>query len=599
MRAVPLSALCAATAYALVGGPRGRPVRAAPVMGVAKSPSADAVAKIASTPYDYVIAGGGTAGCVLANRLSADGTKKVLVLERGTSNPSDPRVRIPVAILKLFKSAWDYAFATEKNAHVNGRSLYVCRGRGLGGSSLTNVMLYNRGTADDYDKWAAAAGDESWGADAMLGYFKKAEDCLVPGLKDSKYHGTGGPYASSHVPYVNEMSTAFVLAAVADGGAANPDFNDWSTSQEGYGKFVVSQRRGERVNGFNAYLKPALGRDNLDVVTGACVEGVAFDDAKVATGVTFSVGGASATVKAGEVLLTGGAINSPQLLMLSGVGAKAELDALGIPVVADRRGVGKNLQDHPACLVSWKGSEKARGKSHSTALRVTGTTLTNPIALLKWAFGRGPLTSMGCDHGGFAKLGAGAAGAPDTQFRFLATKSITADGMSTIADDYGAAADHPDGVTIQTIVARPVSHGGSVTLASRDASAAPLVNDAYLSDARDVDVMVAALKKARRIGASAPLNAYAGEEEFPGASVTDDGLADYVRDTAHTANALVGTCALGKAEDLNAVVDGNLNVIGVKNLRVVDASIMPTLPGGQTASSTVAVAEKAADLILA
>ena len=218
------------------------------------------------------------------------------------------------------------------------------------------------------------------------------------------------------------------------------------------------------------------------------------------------------------------------MLMLSGVGAKAQLEEFGIPVVADRPGVGKNLQDHPACLVSWRGSAKAQGKSHSTQLRIPGTTKTSPKALLQWLFlGRGPLASPGCDHGGFAKVGAGD-GDCDVQFRFLATKSITPDGMSTISDSYEAAVDHPDGLTIQTIVARPKSRAGEVKLASRDPAAKPVISNAYLDDEADVMTMVKALQKARSIASRAPLSAYAGNEEFPGEDVADErALAAYVR----------------------------------------------------------------------
>ena len=573
-------------------------LRAAPRMGLL-SPSPAAVAKkVATTSYDYIIAGGGTAGCVLANRLSEDPSKKVLVLEAGDRGPNSPLVKIPVAILKLFKSAYDWNFATKPSEAVADRSLYVCRGKGLGGSSLTNVMLYNRGSANDYDAWAAACGDDSWGAEEMLGYFKKAEDCLVPEHRANHYHGVGGPYASSHVPYTNEMSTAFVEAAVEDGGVRNGDFNDWSTSQVGFGRFAVSQRKGARVDAATAYLpRKVRRRKNLDVVRGAALSGVTWN-ANKATGVEFAFGGVQGIACGGEVILSGGAVHSPQMLMLSGVGAKAQLEEFGIPVVADRPGVGKNLQDHPACLVSWRGSAKAQGKSHSTQLRIPGTTKTSPKALLQWLFlGRGPLASPGCDHGGFAKVGAGD-GDCDVQFRFLATKSITPDGMSTISDSYEAAVDHPDGLTIQTIVARPKSRAGEVRLASRDPAAKPVIENAYLDDEADVMTMVKALQKARSIASRAPLSAYAGNEEFPGEDVADErALAAYVRNTAHTANAVVGTCKMGESSDALAVVDNHLKVIGVSNLRVVDASVMPTLPGGQTAASTVALAEKAADLI--
>ena len=364
--------------------------------------------------------------------------------------------------------------------------------------------------------------------------------------------------------------------------------------------------------------KAVKNRPNLEILVGAAAQRLVFDADKVAVGVRFAVRGAAGqdladeTVRLstrGEVLLASGAIGSPQLLMLSGVGPSAELASHDIEVVAAREGVGANLQDHPACLVSHFGSEKAKGLSHSSKLRVPGTTLTSPKAALTWALkGEGPLTSPGCDHGGFVRVGGSSEddadapnadddGGADVQFRFLATKSITPDGMSTISGGYQAQKDHPDGITIQAIVARPKSRA-TLKLRSRDPHDAPLIEDYFFSDARDVATMVAALKKGREIMLQPALSEFRGAEEFPGAAVqTDAQLAAYVRATAHTANAIVGTCKMGRHDDARAVVDSQLKVIGVHKVRVVDASIMPSLPGGQTAASTIAIAEKAADLL--
>ena len=339
------------------------------------------------------------------------------------------------------------------------------------------------------------------------------------------------------------------------------------------------------------------------MVAGATVSKIVFDDAKRAIGVDLALDNsktarASLATDTSEVVLTAGAIGSPHVLLLSGVGAQNELQQHGISCVADRPGVGKNLQDHPACLVSRYSSPNAPA-SHSSSLRVPATTATNPLAALNWFARRdGPLTSPGCDHGAFLKLMPDATEA-DTQFRFLASKTITPDGMSAIANEYKTARNHPNGFTIQTLLARPKSTAGSVSLASADPFAKPKIFGGHLADQRDVDNMVAALKEARRILDMPALNKYAGPEEYPGAAVTsDDQLARYARDTVHTANALVGTCKLGKPNDRDAVVDNKLRVIGTSNLRVCDSSVMPVLPGGQTASSTVAIAEKAADMLV-
>lgn len=558
--------------------------------------------------YDYIIVGGGTAGCVLANRLSSNPNKSVLVVEAGTASPSHPLVKIPVAILKLFKSAWDWDFATEPAPEVGDRQIYLCRGKGLGGSSCTNVMLYTRGSAQDYDGWAQACGDDTWTGSSMLQYFRRAEDCLSnENTGVGTWHGGDGPAAVSDVPYQNPLSKAFLDAAKEAGFPENKDFNDWSKPQLGFGRYQVSQRAGKRESAASAYLDSEVrNRDNLDVVVGVTVSKVAFEG-KRAVGVDLLAGdsledsqGFSAKLKAGassEVVLTAGAIGSPHVLMLSGVGDKDELSNVGIDCVADRPGVGKKLQDHPACLVS-RFSKKGAPSSHSSMLRVPGTTATNPVAALRWSMtGTGPLASPGCDHGGFLKLNEDSEGA-DAQFRFLATKSITPDGMSTIAEGYKAARFHPNGFTIQTILARPKSSDGVVSLKSANPFDKPSIKTSFFSDENDVKTMVSAIRQAREIMEQPALAQFAGEEEFPGKDVsTDEQLADYARKSVHTANALVGTCKLGLPSDIDAVVDNKLNVIGTSNLRVCDSSVMPVLPGGQTASSTIAIAEKAADMI--
>jgi len=290
--------------------------------------------------------------------------------------------------------------------------------------------------------------------------------------------------------------------------------------------------------------------------------------------------------------------------MLSGIGPEEHLKERGVEVVKHVPGVGANLQDHPAVLVSFnsEGKAAAKGKSHSSQVKLAGSTKLNPVALAKWLIrGVGPLTSPGCDHGGFIFSSPEARAAsplPDIQYRFLASKTISPDGMSTIAEKFvGQKEAHPDGFTLQTICARPHSRG-QLRLQSNDPRDKPVMEGVYLEDERDVQSLVNGIKRAREILAQESLSPYRSEEEFPGAgAVSDADLADYCRSTVHSANALVGTCKMGAAGDAQAVVDSDLRVRGVAGVRVCDSSIMPKLPGGQTASSTIAIAEKAADIL--
>jgi len=565
--------------------------------------------------YDYVVVGGGTAGCVLANRLSADPAARVLVLEAGEAKAHKSlMVKVPVGLLKIFKSAADWNYAAGPAGATGSREVYLCRGKMFGGSSCANVMLYNRGAAADYDAWAAECGDRSWSAERLLPFFTKAENNLSrENARESPYHGTGGPISVSDVPYQNPMSKAFLEATAQAGRPKNADFNDWSKPQEGFGRYQVSQKRGRRVEAASTYLDPVRGRSNLDVVAGAMVSKIEFESSTgpepKATGVTYTdASGVERTAKlaaGGEALLTLGAIGSPQVLMLSGLGPAAHLQEKGIPVVRDLPGVGSNLQDHPAVLVSYNadGIATAKGKSHSSKLKLGNSEKLNPVALAKWIVrGVGPLTSPGCDHGGFAfssdAARARAPGLPDLQYRFLASKSITPDGMSTIADEYlSSKAAHPDGFTVQTIAARPFTRG-EVRLRSNKASDKPAITNLYLEDERDVQTLVDGIKQARHLATQPALAPFRGVEEFPGPAVSSDAdLADYCRRTVHSANALVGTCKMGAVTDPTAVVDSELRVRGVTGVRVCDSSVMPKLPGGQTAPSTIAIAEKAAELL--
>ncbi|KAJ1403317.1 GMC oxidoreductase-domain-containing protein, partial [Ochromonadaceae sp. CCMP2298] len=549
--------------------------------------------------YDYIIVGGGTAGCVLANRLTADEGKKVLVLEAGSSDYKNTLVRIPAGIVKLFQTKFDWIFNSAAEANVNNREIYLCRGKLLGGSSSLNVLLYHRGDAKDYDKWAEIADDGSWGPDKVLPYFKKSEDDF---RGESAYHGTGGELSVNQVQYQNPLSMTYLNACKEAGFPANDDFNDWSRPQEGYGRYQVTEKDGARCSAASGFLHPVLKRKNLDVVTSATVERVSFDGSK-AVGVEVQVGGKSQRIQlaeGGEVLLTGGSINSPQLLMLSGIGPKAHLEAHGIKTLVDAPGVGKNLQDHPAAVVSYNTVAEHKGISVTSKIRIKGTKITNPRVLLQWKlFGKGPFTSTGCDHGGFFKTKEDLE-SPDLQMRFLAARALSPDGMGTFSQ-FRTSTEQLDGFSFQSIVSRPHSRG-SVELKSSDPLAHPVIKTGYFSDetAADIATMREGVKLSRKLAQTDAFRQYIGEEVYPGKDVQSDAQIDeYIRSSVHTSNALVGTCRIGKAGDASAVVGPDLKVIGVTNLRVIDASVMPKIPGGQTSAPTIMIAEKAADLMLA
>jgi choline dehydrogenase-like flavoprotein len=300
----------------------------------------------------------------------------------------------------------------------------------LGGSSCANVLLYHRGNANDYDSWAESTGDKDWSPENVLPYFKKSEDDF---RGESKYHGAGGEYAVSDVRYQNPLSKTFLSACGENGYPSNDDFNNWSRSQEGYGRYQVAEKDGARCSAASGFLEPVVKRKNLNVVTAATVKKITFNGNE-ATGVDVMINGVNNHVglsQGGEVLLTGGAISSPQILMLSGVGPQEHLAAHGIDVVHNLPGVGQNLQDHPATVVSYECSEGNKGVSVTSVIRIRGTTITNPRVALDWVLNRsGPLTSTGCDHGGFFKTKEDLA-SPDLQLRFLAAKALSADGMGT------------------------------------------------------------------------------------------------------------------------------------------------------------------------
>mmetsp|Transcript_15233 Transcript_15233/g.31403 ORF Transcript_15233/g.31403 Transcript_15233/m.31403 type:complete len:607 (+) Transcript_15233:42-1862(+) len=546
---------------------------------------------VSSQSYDYIIAGGGLAGCVLAERLSQDPSKKVLLLEAGGADYKNKFIKIPAGILRLFKSKFDWQHETKGERDCNGRNIFLARGKVLGGSSCTNVLLHHRGTKADYDNW----GVEGWKGDDVLPYFKNVQDDTTG--RDSKFHGTGGEWTMSEVRYQNPLSKKFLEVAGEDLGV-NDDFNNWDQPQTGAGRFQVSEKNGRRESGATAFLEKALKRKNVTVRTGAMIRQIDFASTS-AVGVTYNIVNddtntpfSPSLAPNGEVILTAGAIASPQILMASGIGPRDHLEDLSIPVISDLPGVGENLQDHPAALVSFETPKK--GVSVTSKLRIMGTKLNNPIPILKWFIrGRGELTSVGCDHGAFVSTpGNEDAAQPNLQLRFLPARALGPDGMTTFTQ-FRNTKKHNDGYSFQSVATRAKSTG-RVRLASSNTHIKPVIDGGYLSAEEDVKTLREGIKLGRQLGAK--FGEYVGKEVYPGPSVkSDDEIDEYVRNSVHTANALVGTCKMG--DDALSVVSRDLKVKGVTGVRVADSSIFPSIPGGQTGTPTVMVATRAAEMI--
>ncbi|MEJ2763771.1 choline dehydrogenase [Photobacterium sp. MCCC 1A19761] len=527
--------------------------------------------------YDFIIVGAGSAGCVLANRLSADPSVKVCLLEAGPKDAS-LMIRVPLGIIGMMHSKkMNWRYYTEPEPHLGGRRLFWPRGRTLGGSSASNAMCYIRGHACDYNQWAAL-GNEGWGYQDVLPYFKKSQHQL---RGEDAYHGVGGPLHVSDLRVHNPLSDAFIEAAMQAGHKRAQDFN--GSEQEGVGYYQVTQKNGERCSTAAGYLRSAEGRDNLTVITDALTTRVLFDGTR-ATGVEYRRHGQLHTVSCrGEVLLSGGAINSPQLLLLSGVGAEDQLSQHGIALVHHLPGVGENLQDHLDVLAV-------------TRERTFYSIGFSPVALLRsvkgvfdyFLYRKGNFTSNIAEAGGFAKSAPELA-VPDIQFHF----------SPCFLDNHGLnlwqTVRH--GYSLHACNLRPKSRG-RLTLRNAEPTTPPVIRANYLDDPEDMAVMIKALKLSRDILKQPAFARYRGQEVFPGTEVqTDEALEAFIRRKAESIYHPVGTCKMG--QDAMAVVDAELRVRGVSGLRVVDASIMPTLIGGNTNAPTIMIAEKASDMILA
>jgi choline dehydrogenase len=526
--------------------------------------------------YDYVIVGAGSAGCVLALRLTENPSTRVLLLEAGPPDDAD-EIHIPAALSLLFQSTYDWDFRTVPQERAAGRVIYWPRGRMLGGSSSMNAMIYIRGSRYDYDTWRDEYGCSGWGYDDLMPYFRRAE-CNSRGA--DAYHGGTGPLAVSDLVYHSPLCKAFVAAATESGLAANDDFN--GAQQDGSGFYQVTQARGRRCSAADAYLRPAMARPNLEVVTDALVTKVVVEGARAA-GVRYLMHGKEETAYVqGEVILSAGAIGSPHLLMLSGIGPADHLRDTGVLVLVDSPGVGANLSDHPVVPALWRTP------------KVTGLwEKSTPANLFRWRLRHsGPLTSNIAESGGFSRTRPSLS-APDLQWHALPTPY----GDQGLAD--------PDYRAFSLLIALiDVGSRGQVWLRSADPRHKPAIDPAYLSDGTDIAPLVEGVRLAREFAATGPLAKVCTEELAPGPGVhTDAEVREFVRRAVGTLFHPVGTCAMGgdsrlAAAKLISVVDPELRVRGVEGLRVVDASVMPTVPRGNTNAPTIALAERAADLII-
>lgn len=526
--------------------------------------------------YDFIIVGAGSAGCVLANRLSADPAARVCLIEAGGSDDS-LRVRVPAGILSLYGNPhYDYCYVGVPQPHLNNRSIPVNRGKALGGSSSINSMVYIRGAAQDYDDWAGL-GCAGWAYDDVLPVFRKLERNLLG--QDPRFHGTEGELLVDSPRDPNVLCSMFVKAGADAGLPENRDFN--AESQFGLGIYNVTQDRGQRFSSYTAFIRPVLARPNLTVLSGCEVIAITVANGR-AGGLRVRHEGRERALTAGrEIVLSAGTINSPKLLLASGIGPAADLSQLGIRPVLDLPGVGKNLRDHVDGMITVRSSS-------TLTLGLSARNLPRMLAA-PFSYGarrKGMLTTNYVEAGGFARTRY-AEGLPDIQFHFV----------PGYRSHRGRLVEYGHGYAVHTCVLRPGSVG-EIRLSGNPERRDVLIDHRFFRDERDAAVLVEGIKIARKIFASPVFDPIRGTEMLPGKDVRSDAeILAYLRAEALTVYHPVGTCKMGT--DAMAVVDpATLKVRGIEGLRVADASVMPTLIGGNTNAPSMMIGQRAAEMIL-